>query len=212
MEHFVRAAVPRRVFWSLLPAALTACTFDPAGLADRDGQVATPADAAYSEFTDAAIDAATVDVAVVADAPPPDAPPPPDAAPPPDARVCPPSYTVLPATGHAYRVRRARQPWFQAKDSCERTGTGIHLAVLDDAAELAAVQTLIDVPVIWIGMNDVDQEGHFVVVTGGPAIFHPWGAGEPNNAQGGEDCVELIGAKLNDDACDTPLPFLCECE
>jgi hypothetical protein len=74
------------------------------------------------------------------------------------------------------------------------------------------VQQLVDVPKIWIGVNDVDLEGHFVLVTGGPATFLPWAAGEPNNAMGSEDCVELVGAQLNDDSCDTSLPFLCECE
>jgi hypothetical protein len=211
MEHFVRGAAPGWMFFSfsLLPAALTACTFDPTGVSDQDGRPVDPADGSFSEFTDATpmlldggpgADARRADAAI------------PDAAPPPDAHVCPPSYTVLVPTGHAYRVRHGRQPWFQAKDSCEQTGEGIHLAVLDDAAELAAVQTIIDVPKLWIGVDDVDEENHFVLVTGGPAVYLPWAAGEPNNSQGVEDCVELIGDALNDDSCDTPLPFLCECE
>jgi hypothetical protein len=58
----------------------------------------------------------------------------------------------------------------------------------------------------------VDLEGHFVKVTGGPATFLPWAQGEPNNSGGSEDCVELVGDGLNDDSCDAPLPFLCECE
>jgi hypothetical protein len=207
MEHIVRGAAPGLILLSLFPAALTACTFDPAGLHDGDGQRPGLADGGpdAAESDDAmsvAADAAATDAVEIADAAPPPA----------DARVCPASFTVLPATGHAYRVRHGHQTWFQAEDTCESTGEGIHLAVLDDAAELAAVLPLVDVPIIWLGVNDVDLEGHFVEVTGGPATFLPWGPGEPNNGMGSEDCVELIADKFNDDSCDTPLPFLCECE
>jgi hypothetical protein len=211
MEHNVRGSVRRLLFWLALPA-LAGCTFDPAGASAVDGFDAG-ADAEPSELTDAApADAAEVDAAR-ADAAPPDAAPPPDATPPPpDARTCPTSYTVLAATGHAYRVRHSPQPWFQAADSCEATGAGIHLAVIDDAAELAAVDAFVTSSIVWIGVNDVDLEGHFVKVTGGPATFLPWAQGEPNDSGGAEDCVELVGHDLNDDRCDTQLPFLCECE
>jgi len=204
MEHIVRGAV--LFFCSILPAALTACTFDTAGLQEHD-----TADAGH-DLVDAApvtepdgsvVDAATPDAPTIADAAPPPAP---------DARVCPSNFTVLPATGHAYRERHGHQSWFQAEDTCESTGPGIHLAVIDDATELAAVESFIDVQPIWVGVNDVDIEGHFVTVTGGPATFLPWAPGEPNNNQGAEDCVEILGNAFNDDACDTALPFLCECE
>lgn len=204
----------RRLLLLLALPALGGCTFDPAG---ATGAGATDArasgDAEPSEFTDAAVGDAGSDGAALADAAPPDAAGAADATPPPpDARRCPPSYTELPATGHAYRLRHSAQPWFQAADSCEATGAGIHLAVIDDANELAAVDAFVTSQIVWIGVNDVDLEGHFVKVTGGPATFLPWGQGEPNNSGGNEDCVELLGPSFNDDSCDTPLPFLCECE
>ncbi|MBI3852376.1 MAG: tandem-95 repeat protein [Verrucomicrobia bacterium] len=44
---------------------------------------------------------------------------------------------------------------------------------------------------LWIGINDVASEGHFVWSSGEPVGFTYWAPGEPNNALTGEDFAAL---------------------
>lgn len=45
--------------------------------------------------------------------------------------------------------------------------------------------------VIWIGFNDEAVEGTFVWYDQSPVVYTNWAAGEPNNAGGAEDCVQI---------------------
>ena len=69
---------------------------------------------------------------------------------------------------------------------------------------------------VWIGLNDIVQEGVFYWVDGvlSNSTNTKWQSGEPNN-KGNEDCGELNlpGHQLytiNDDQCTTNKPGLCE--
>ncbi len=44
--------------------------------------------------------------------------------------------------------------------------------------------------VIWIGFNDIAQEGNFVWFDQAPVIYTHWAGGEPNNS-GNEDCTQI---------------------
>ena len=45
---------------------------------------------------------------------------------------------------------------------------------------------------IWIGCNDLNQEGRFVWVHNNqPIVFSNWKPGEPNNNGGNEDCCMM---------------------
>ena len=72
---------------------------------------------------------------------------------------------------------------------------------------------------IWIGIHDKTSEGHFTYMDGRQISYKNWAHGEPNNANGGEDCVELYGnynhrnnqaGKWNDVPCSLKLAFVCE--
>ncbi len=43
----------------------------------------------------------------------------------------------------------------------------------------------------WIGLNDAEEEGQFVWQSGEPVTFTAWGGGEPNDAGGVEDFVQI---------------------
>jgi hypothetical protein len=137
---------------------------------------------------------------------------------PPDGHACPSNYLAVDGQSSLYRVVAAADDWLSAELDCEKdgaaTGGGTHLVVLDDAAELAALDPHLAANV-WIGMVDRVDEGTFVLVTGPGAVFLPFRSGEPND--GGplgftEDCIELAGNVLNDDGCTTNRQYVCECD
>ena len=71
--------------------------------------------------------------------------------------------------------------------------------------------------VYWIGIHDKTSEGHFTYMDGRQISYTNWAHGEPNNGNGGEDCVEAFGGynhhkagKWNDVPCSAKLAFVCE--
>ena len=64
----------------------------------------------------------------------------------------------------------------------------------------------------WIGLNDQRNESQFVWSDGTPynrSVYSNWYPGEPND-RAGEDCVELYGARWNDDSCKKEYSYICE--
>ncbi|XP_076451317.1 galactose-specific lectin nattectin-like [Babylonia areolata] len=74
--------------------------------------------------------------------------------------------------------------------------------------------------VVWIGLNDVTQEGHFTWVDGSPLTFTFWANGQPGGLLGPlEDCVVMDmgdGGRWHDYRCEDflflrdPHPFICQ--
>jgi len=66
---------------------------------------------------------------------------------------------------------------------------------------------------IWIGLNDMDNEGQFKWSDGQElGKYTKWAKGEPNDHGNDEDCV-VLEIKLdgwNDRNCNEPLTFVCE--
>jgi len=110
--------------------------------------------------------------------------------------------------------------WDGARKACE--GAGGKLAVPENDAESKALFDALKHPVevpstqpglgVWIGLSDEAEEGKFKWVSGSPASFGNWLAGQPDDANHGEDCATLTlgDGKWNDADCGTPLPYLCE--
>ena len=46
---------------------------------------------------------------------------------------------------------------------------------------------------LWIGINDIAQEGQFVSVDGHPLSYFRWSSSEPNDQHGVEDGVHIVG-------------------
>ena len=46
----------------------------------------------------------------------------------------------------------------------------------------------------WIGLNQLTVANGFVWSDGTPVNFVNWNGGEPNNVNGGENCVEMFGS------------------
>lgn len=107
--------------------------------------------------------------------------------------------------------------WLQARDFCAAMGSA--LAVLPSVEEHELLFSLLEGRRVHIGLDDMAQEGTYVWADGTPmpadqipVFFAP---GEPNDADGVEDCVEMNGdtAKYNDIPCTgtaDAIRFVCE--
>ena len=89
-----------------------------------------------------------------------------------------------------YKVYSDRYSQYNAaKTKCESDGA--FLAIPRSKAENDYIGDLIPKEDIWIGINDIDQEGVFVAVDGSDITYTNWDlvAGEPNNYDNNEDAV-----------------------
>ena len=98
---------------------------------------------------------------------------------------------------------------------------GGDLVTIDDAAENSWVRSTFYQPwapwyvaggACWIGLNDAAQEGQFVWASGSAAPYRNFNAGEPNNADGGEDYVWMYTSNgtWNDEQATASVPGVVE--
>ncbi len=120
-----------------------------------------------------------------------------------------PTWTVDPATHHAYRVFYELRTHPEAIADCAAKGG--HLATVTSAAEQAFVTTLAGRDT-WIGLFQGPTEGAWFWSTAERYDFKAWAMGQPDDAGANEDCAHLIAGTgaWNDRACTARLPFLCE--
>jgi hypothetical protein len=109
--------------------------------------------------------------------------------------------------GSTYALRSDARAWDDAKSACEEEDA--HLLVENDASERDFVQATVSPG--WIGLSDQGSEGEFVWIDGTALDFTAWNAGEPNEANAGEDCVTDFGG-WNDDACTNTYNYVCEAD
>lgn len=135
--------------------------------------------------------------------------------------ICAPSYSLaVDGLSSRYREVLEGKHWVEAEQDCESDGG--HLIIIDDEAENAWMATVAAKAqtgnkstheLAWIGMGDSASEGDFFWVTGPAPSLTFWSSGEPNTAFEDEDCVEMrASAEWNDDRCDAPLIYVCECD
>ncbi len=101
-----------------------------------------------------------------------------------------------PANGHHYELISTTLSWTDAKSEAEASifqGVNGHLVTITSGSEDAFVEGLVtDDKRVWIGLTDEVSEGTFEWVTGEPVTYTNWLTGEPNDANGLEDFVELL--------------------
>ena len=93
-----------------------------------------------------------------------------------------------------YKVYSEQNDYNAAKTQCESDGA--FLAIPRSEAENDYIGDLIPNAKIWIGINDIDEEGVFVAVDGSDITYTNWNSGEPNNSPtwnyiGDEDAVHI---------------------
>jgi hypothetical protein len=109
---------------------------------------------------------------------------------------------VNPANSHTYYLLTPDQTWTEA--AAEANSLGGHLVTINDQAEQDWVWATFGVPYsrwLWIGLNDVNQEGTFEWSNCEPVSYTNWTPGEPNDYPPGEDYGEMDanwGGRWND--------------
>ncbi|MGE5184048.1 MAG: C-type lectin domain-containing protein [Acidobacteriota bacterium] len=128
--------------------------------------------------------------------------------------TCPTDYVTL--TGapaqRRYKLLTTATDWVSQRSACN--GTHTFLAAPENAAELAALDTLAgSATLYWIGVDDLQTAGTWLTVKNAMQSFLPWAPAFPTNNPN-DQCVEVVtaSAQFQNDRCTTSLPAICECE
>lgn len=123
------------------------------------------------------------------------------------------------ATGTCYLFLEFAQPYATAQANCAARA-GAQLVSLTTRAELDLVYARMIAAPYWIGLADLGVEGGYAWASGEPVTFTNWRTGEPNDANGGEDCAVMYGPYVgefasyagfwNDSLCPEELWAVCE--
>ncbi|XP_062326171.1 collectin-11 [Osmerus eperlanus] len=112
-----------------------------------------------------------------------------------------------------YLLVKEEKRYTDAEAYCQ--GRGGHLAMpKDEGANMAIAGYITEAGLsrVYIGINDMDREGHFTYVDRSPmSTFIKWREGEPNDAYEDEDCAEMVAAgEWTDVSCNPTMYFVCE--
>ncbi|XP_041631728.1 mannose-binding protein-like [Drosophila kikkawai] len=111
-----------------------------------------------------------------------------------------------------FRSVSERVDWDTAERKCREMGG--YLASFRNEEEFNAIKAkLNDWPAYWLGINDRDNEGHFVsVASHNPAPFLKWKEGEPSDRNHEWNCVYLFNGRMEDGSCYGDAPFICQAD
>lgn len=131
-----------------------------------------------------------------------------------DAEPCPESFYFI--YGACYSVSKTTGNIFESADNCAQVDSA--LAAIESEAENRWVFEYLRIhgkssADMWIGLNDVVQEGVYQWLDGTNSTFTAWGSGSPNNYGSYQHCaiidVSTMG-KWNDWVCSDKFYALCK--
>uniref|UniRef100_A0A8C4M3D2 C-type lectin domain-containing protein n=1 Tax=Equus asinus asinus TaxID=83772 RepID=A0A8C4M3D2_EQUAS len=112
---------------------------------------------------------------------------------------CPASW--LPFRGSCYLFSIPPASWVEAQRSC--ASAGAHLVIVNDLDEQDFVSRNVRGRGYWLGLRAVrraEKIQGYQWIDGVPLSFSHWNQGEPNDAQGREDCVMMLRTGMWNDA------------
>ena len=113
-----------------------------------------------------------------------------------------------------FKVFTEEVPWFDARKSCTTIGGNlISIHSIEENNFVRQEISLISNSSAWIGLFNLNSTDHsYEWVDGSMVDFRNWGDGEPNNANSGENCTELVVASngiWNDESCHVNRTYVC---
>ena len=103
------------------------------------------------------------------------------------------------------------EEWGAARNKCESDNAV--LVTIDNAEENDFVSGLSDKK-LWIGLNDIAQEGHYVWASNLNSTYSRWedAGNQPDNFNNNEHCIHIYETVdvWNDLPCNSLLSYVCE--
>ena len=118
---------------------------------------------------------------------------------------------LSPTDGACFLAFDGPSTYAEAEAAC--VALGGQLATISDAAENAAIVAILPGAGdgAWIGFNDRATEGDYIWAIGDPVTYTNWADWEPNDSGGNEDCAQIYGNGLwNDAYCTNRYGYFCE--
>jgi len=111
--------------------------------------------------------------------------------------------------GNQYYCSLSPATWANASHIAESNGG--YLASIGSAQENSFLSNMLQIQSAWIGLNDIQNEGHFEWTSGEPLTYTNWYVGQPNNYNGTQHCVEILNnGSWNDQYGSYQLEFIME--
>ncbi|HMW39424.1 MAG: HYR domain-containing protein [Saprospiraceae bacterium] len=111
--------------------------------------------------------------------------------------------------GSKYYCSKTTETWTAARAICSSLGG--YLCVINSADENTFVASKLMGGTAYIGLHDSNIEGFFEWVDQSSVNYTNWYAGQPNNANGDQDFVEMLpDGTWNDQYANTYREFICE--
>ncbi|XP_076066066.1 uncharacterized protein LOC143039712 [Oratosquilla oratoria] len=130
-----------------------------------------------------------------------------------DSIKAPDSYKVV--CTYAYRVYdKLDFTYEEAREKCAKDGARL-FAFTNEAQQQHLNDQVNPGVAYWIGMDDLAEEGTFIMSNGQKPGFQNWDKDQPNNyiksnPKEDQDCVTLWRRRWNDNQCSDKLPFICQ--
>uniref|UniRef100_A0A1I8P288 C-type lectin domain-containing protein n=1 Tax=Stomoxys calcitrans TaxID=35570 RepID=A0A1I8P288_STOCA len=119
--------------------------------------------------------------------------------------------------GKIFIEEEQKYNWFEAWNECAiRNMTLIAVDTVEKNAALDGIlrKKFAKCPNLWIGGNDLGEEGKFIwTPTGKRFEFSNWQKGQPDNYKSNEHCVHyynIADFEWNDAPCSSKIGFICE--
>ncbi|XP_037709780.1 CD209 antigen-like protein E [Drosophila subpulchrella] len=126
-----------------------------------------------------------------------------------DRKIVPPKFELI-GSRFFYIEGETRKNWSAAANTCRQMGA--QLAVIRNEEEWKALKAKLPRNLIyWLDLNDLETEGEFKSsATGKLAPFFKWRAGQPNNSNGSQHCVDILDGLMYDNKCESLSYFICQ--
>ncbi|XP_056622951.1 C-type lectin domain family 4 member M-like [Triplophysa dalaica] len=98
------------------------------------------------------------------------------------------SETLMKSTS-AYFITNEEKSWTDSRQFCRDRGGD--LVIINTEEEQKYISSIVKGRA-WIGLSDIEKEGSMTWVDNTPLNKGFWYKGEPNDANGNEDCVEIL--------------------
>jgi len=117
-------------------------------------------------------------------------------------------------TVYCYLVRTNMRTWYLARDDCLNSDSDL-LSITSATEQEFVTKHLLAESFMWIGFNDLENEGKWAWSDRTPQNYKNWARGDPNNGgtyrKKDEDCAVLKSdGKWNDYPCNTLFKYICK--